>query len=159
MSSAPDHAAPALLRLLEDVRALAAASDEFDEARLENGALVIHAAEAPPEVFYRLEMDTGTMFVSWISADRYISQSIEAELMWTGDDLDDLIDEELIDTGWTHGRLGDMEHFRNDQQLFTFRSAIKTELEQLDAQSLLGCLLAYHRAFSELGDMKPDAED
>ncbi len=159
MSPAHDHAAPAFLRLLEEVRVLAEASDDFDEARLENQSLLVHAADAPSEVFYRIEMDSGTMFVSWISADRYVSQSIEAELMWTGDDLDDLIDEELIDTGWTHGRLGEMEHFRNDQQLFTFRSAIHTELDSLDPQSLYGCLLAYHLAFSELGDMKPDAED
>lgn len=158
MSSVPSQMNPELVRLLEAVCELAAKHEVFDSARCEDGRVVVHAAEAPEEVLYRLEWDDGTLYVSWVCADRYISQSIEAELMWTGDDLDDMIDEELADTGWTHGRLGEMEHFRNDEQLFTFRSAIRVPMERLDAPSLLGCLVAYHHALSELGDMKPDED-
>lgn len=119
-----------------------------------------HAADAPEGALYRLEYREGKLWVAWVSPDRYLSQSIEAVLVFTGDDLDDMIDEELVDLGWERGRLAPNEHFRDEDKLFTFRSALPIDPAALDAGSLKAlatdgarAVNAYRIAFSELGDM------
>jgi hypothetical protein len=83
--------------------------------------------------------------------------------MWTGDDLEEMIDEERIDQGFSRGELGKLDHYRNDEKLFTFRSTIPIDLHSVDpsrdAPDLLKCLLAYEAAFRDLGDMKPGDDD
>lgn len=83
--------------------------------------------------------------------------------MWTGDDLAELVDEERIDQGFTRGELGKVDHHRNPEKLFIFRSSIPIDLQSIDpsrdAPDLLKCLLAYEAAFRDLGDMKPKEND
>ncbi|MEO1130229.1 MAG: hypothetical protein AAFX05_11060 [Planctomycetota bacterium] len=164
MTATPQHVRPEIQGLFERARDLVRASTLFDSCDItDDGRLVAHASEAPEEVLYRIELDGDALYVAWVSANRYISQSIEAELMWTGDDLDDLIDEELADTGWNAGALASLEHFRNDEQLFTFRSRLPFGPADSDpehaAKQLLCCLEAYEAAFRELGDMKAEEDD
>ena len=79
------------------------------------------------------------------------------------DDLEELVDEERIDQGFTRGELGKIDHHRNAEKLFTFRSSIPIEMQSIDpcrdAPDLLKCLLAYEAAFRDLGDMKPKEDD
>jgi len=98
------------------------------------------------------------VYASWVSPDRYMSQSIEADLMWTGDDLGELIAEELADLGWTGPALGRIEHFRSEDKLFTFRSLIP-DSQAMSAEALLQVLLAFEAAFGQLGDMKPEEDE
>ncbi len=111
-----------------------------------------------PEACFRIEADGTRLFVAWASPDRYLSQSIEAELSWTGDDLDELIDEEVQARGWAGAPLGRVEHFRSEQRQFTFRSLIphsaEAPIRKETAEALFECLLAYQAAFRHLGDMK-----
>ena len=103
------------------------------------------------------------MIVSWVSADRYLSQSIEQTLVYGGDDLDDMIDEELVDTGYEGKKLAPMQHYRNDEKLFVFRSRTPIDAASCDAaragSSLAKFVLAYEAAVGQLGDMSPDEED
>jgi len=133
-----------------------------DEGKPEHVLAIAVAKDTPEPVFYRLEVLDGDLAVSWCSPDRYISQSIETDVLWTGDDLDDLIDEELVDLGWNRGRLKPLKHFRNDEMLFVFISRLPIPADRAsssDAKDIALCLMAYEHAFRELGDMAGEEED
>ncbi len=158
MGSVSNDVSAETTRLLGEVALLAGQSGAFAEVGLEGGVLTCRDP-IQPSASFRIEADGQRIYVTWVSPDRYLSQSIEAELMWTGDDLDDLIDEEIADLGRTGEALGRVEHFRNEEKLFTFRSVVPTEGNvERDAQALCRCLLAYQAAFRHLGDMKAGDE-
>lgn len=141
-------------RMLGEVARLAEQCGAFAEVRT-HGGVVTCRDPIQPEAAFRIEAEGGKVYVTWTSPDRYLSQSIEAELMWTGDDLDDLIDEEVADQGRVGADLGRVEHFRNEEKLFVFRSSVPLEgAIEKDAAALCKCLLAYQAAFRDLGDMK-----
>ena len=129
----------------------------FGEIELKAGGLwAHHPGEA--EAAYRIELGQGNeVAASWSTPDRYLSQSIEAELMWTRDDLDDMLDEELSDLGWSAGRLKPLKHYRDEREQFVFRTTLPMRADELIAahgDDLARCILAFERVFSELGDMK-----
>lgn len=150
-----------LARLLEETARRARDLEPFSSVDL-GSEMVSCRCRAQPDAAYRIESDDAGLHVTWVSGDRYLSQSIEAELMWTGDDLEEIIEEERIDQGFNRGSFGKLEHFRNEEKLFTFRSSIPMNLESIDpgadAPDLIKCLLAYEAAFRDLGDMKPEAD-
>lgn len=149
--------------LLDAVGTAVNGSGMFGDVTRRAGVMEAAAKQCPDDAAFRIEAGSDGIYVAWVTPDRYMSQSIEADLMWTGDDLADMIEEELADVGWTHGHLGKLEHFRNDEKLFTFRSRVPLDTANVspdrDAATLLKCLLAYEAAFRELGDMKPEEEE
>ena len=147
---------------MEEVAQCARGAGVFSHVEHHTNMVACQCA-AQPDAWYRIESDGDHLTVNWVSSDRYLSQSIEAQLMWTGDDLEDLVDEERIDQGFNRGELGKLDHYRNEEKLFTFRSLIPIDLLSIDpsrdAPDLLKCLLAYEAAFRDLGDMKPKEDD
>lgn len=99
--------------------------------------------------------DDGTVWVGWYTPDRWLSGSVEADLVHTGDKIDELLEEELAELGFD-GKLA-VEHFRNDDKVFVFRS--KLPAGAMSAEMLVRALLAYQACFVELGDMGPDEDD
>jgi hypothetical protein len=145
---------PGVARLLDEVSRLARASGAF--ASVERaGSRVVCTARTRPEASFRAVADAGAWFIEWASPDRYLSQSIEAELMWTGDDLDDLIGEELADEGFP-GSLGGVEHFRDAEKSFVFRARVPAAAPA--AADIVKALRAFDKAFVNLGGMKPEEE-
>lgn len=96
-------------------------------------------------------------------ADRWLSHSIEADLLNTGDKMEDLLEEELVELRVRHaGReLGGLsvEHFRSEDKLFTFRSRLPGAASDLAPETISGCLLAYEACFRNLGDMAAGGGD
>ena len=164
MHAVSHKATPELARLMSETARRARETGQFADVE-DHGSLVACQCSSQPNAWFRIETNEGgsSLSVTWVSADRYLSQSIEAELMWTGDDLDDLIDEERVDQGFDRGPFGPVEHHRNDEKLFTFRSAIPIDLERVDpnrdAADLVKCLCCYEAAFRDLGDMTPDDDE
>jgi len=130
------------------------------------------ASNAAAPAFYRLEADSNRLWVSLVTEDRWLSQSIEADLVHTGDKLDELLDEELADQGYERsgggaGRGGDggggggfrvmFEHFRSEDKLFTFRSIVPVDVSRDSADEIARVggifLRAYESCFRRLGDM------
>lgn len=115
-----------------------------------------------PDAAFRLTFEDGKLWACWVSPNRYLSQSIEADVKWTGDDIDDLIDEEVEALGWTGPKIGRFQHFRSQDMQYTFRSALPLDLSagsaESTAQAAVLFLRAYQAAFRNLGDMKPDDE-
>lgn len=74
--------------------------------------------------------------------------------MHTGDDVEELLEEELVEQGLEASRPA-VEHFRSDDRLFTFRSPVAPE----NADTAARWLLAYEACFRQLGDMAGDSDD
>jgi hypothetical protein len=135
----------------------------FARVRVVGERVECEAKDAAAPAFYRVDVQQGKVCVSLVTADRWLSQSIEQDLVHTGDKLADLIDEELAELGHPPVAKGSIkvEHYRSDDKLYTFRTPMMA-VEQAaapDAVRSIGLhLLAYEAAFRELGDM-PGGDD
>ncbi len=90
------------------------------------------------------------------TADRWVSESIEADLMHTGDSLDELLEDELVDL---HSALKwKVDHFRDDSKRYTFCSKVNWSGNENPVSLLLTVLRAYEATFRQLGDLKPEEE-
>jgi hypothetical protein len=117
-------------------------------------------ASAEPAAF-RLTVEEGKLWVSLVTANRWLSQSIEQDLVHTGDKLEELLQEELVDLGYT-GAVPRFEHFRSEDKLFTFRSAVPVDVaapSEADRTTAAQFLLGYEACFRNLGDMEADDEE
>lgn len=129
----------------------------LQEPRLECAAL----ASASP-AFFRVEREGNRLWISLVTADRWLSQSIEADLVHTGDKVDELLEEELADLGYTGPKVV-FEHFRSEDKLFTFRTPLAVAHGNFADPAIIhnagSLLLAYEACFRELGDMNAGAEE
>ena len=150
MAMATDSAA-----ILNEVKALAEKAGAFGPARLEGGRLICPAAASAEPADYRVSPEgDGAVWVELVTANRWLSESIETDLVHTGDKLNELLDEELADLGW-QGAPATFEHFRSDDLLFTFRSRVP----DASPENVATWLLAYEQCFRQLGDMDDSGED
>lgn len=148
----------AIMKLLESVGDRARHAGVFEGVEVAGDVLACRAMHVDSEAAYRVTPDDGALWVGLYTPDRWLSESIEAELMHVGDKIEELLEEELVDQGYEGGALP-VEHFRDDEKQFVFRSPL--QLQPGDAQAaerLTKVLLAYEACFRELGDMKPADE-
>lgn len=147
-----------ILPLLHDVKARAQAAGVFGPCEIRGQTLVCRAKNAAAPASYRLGIDgvetgRGRLYLSLVMADRWLSESIESQLVDHGDHLEDLIEEELAELDY-HGPKLSFEHFRSEDMLFTFRSPIPGPTSgQEGAENVLKLLLGYEACFRNLGDM------
>ncbi|MBX2851530.1 MAG: hypothetical protein KTR15_07285 [Phycisphaeraceae bacterium] len=111
------------------------------------------------ECYYAAHADSeGNLWAGWYSPDRWVSGSIEGDLVHTGDKIDELLEEELVDLGLSI-RLP-LEHYRNDDKIFVFHGRLDLPSDQAQAtNTLVKVLLAFQACFVELGDMAPGEDD
>ncbi len=112
------------------------------------------AREVESEVYYKVWEQDGRLYVGLFTPDRWLSESIEADLMFKGDKLEELLEDELIDQGY-EGPVPAFEHFRDDEKIYVFRSPLPEDAAG-DAETLAKVLLAYEATFHQLGDMSED---
>lgn len=146
--------------LLTEVQARAREAGVFAAVRIEGGRLVCVPKDVE-EAEYRLDRDEhGTLWVSLVTADRWLSGSIEEDLVSTGDKLGELVTDELVELG-CDDTIEIVEHFRSEDLLFTFRSPVPVEDREGDQAASLATkyLLAYEACFRQLGDMGGEEED
>lgn len=151
--------------LYEEVADRARKPGIFEKVRRTDKVLRCTAQGAAAEAHYIVEVETPAHNRVWIglyTLDRWLSESIEADLMHLGDKLEDLLDEELVDQGFEAGPLP-VEHFRDEAKRYVFRSPIDLpEGEELDGPAMIDrvtqTLLAYEACFRQLGDMEEDDE-
>ncbi|MEM9082256.1 MAG: hypothetical protein AAGB34_01585 [Planctomycetota bacterium] len=149
--------------MLSHLASIAKDRSEFADARVDGPRVIFDPADCEHECDYRVEVEDDVIWVGWSTPDRYLSQSVEADLVYTGDDIDDLIDEELADQeSWVLGeRLAPSEHLRNEEKRFVFRSKTPIQAGQGNdetAAHLLAAILAYDLAIRQLGDMKEEED-
>lgn len=148
--------APTLDQFFAALKSRADATGDFGPTRIEKGRLVLEARDAAAPAQYRVESDAGVIWVSLVTADRWLSESIETDLLHTGDKLDELIDEELAELDYDGPSLG-FQHYRSDDKLFTFRSSTQVSDSAAGDTAAIDlvftCLRGYEACFRNLGDM------
>jgi len=146
--------------LLAAVCEKARASGAFEDCSVVEGRLECKAEGSAEDAWYRVRWDDGRVWVSLEMADRWQSESIEADLVHTGDKLDDLLEEEMIELGYD-GPRPTFEHYRSDDMLFVFRTPVAVSSDELQSDAAVRLtaqvLLGYEACFRQLGDM--DAEN
>ena len=144
-------------QLLHAVCARVQSAGVFYAVRIDGSRLICDAKDSAAPAFYSLSFFEGRIWVMLQTADRWLSQSIEQALVHTGDKLDELIEEEMIELGYRGPRLP-FEHFRSPEKLFTFRTSLSiTESDMTTpkaAEFASHALLGYEACFRRLGDME-----
>lgn len=147
--------------LFEAVALRAREAGVFASVRVEGERLVCVAKEVEAAE-YRLDWDddAGTLWVSLVTPDRWLSGSIEGDLVHTGDKMDELVTDELVELG-CDDVVKAVEHFRSEDMLFTFRSKVPVAGRSGDDAASVASvyLLAYEACFCQLGDMSGEGED
>lgn len=162
-SGSTSNLAPAAFNsLLDQVCQQARKAGVFASCEVVDGRLECKADGSAEDAWYRVRWDGGRVWVSLEMADRWQSESIEAELVHTGDKLEELLEEELVDLGY-EGPRPTFEHFRSDDMLFTFRTPVDLKDRTLEseaaAESVSLVLLGYEACFRQLGDMDAESGD
>lgn len=146
--------------LFEEVGDRVRDADVFAKVRRGDDALRCWARSVSSEAWYQAEVPEphDMVWISLATPDRWLSESVEAELMHLGDKIEDLLEEELYDQGF-EGRLP-VQHFRDEQKLYVFRSPVfLPKGENLEDEPMIRrvtqVLLAYEACFRQLGDMAP----
>ena len=138
----------------------AKAANVFGSIECTDSCIELQAWGAAEPACYRLYLDQETPIVELATKDRWLSESIEAELVESGDKLDELIEDELVDLGYNEdsGAVA-FEHYRSDDMEFVFRSKVSPMDGQNIQEACLQWLLAYEQCFRQLGDMDESEDD
>jgi hypothetical protein len=146
--------------ILDRIAGVARSSGCFGEVELKAAALRCAAKEAAAEAWYTVQHEGGGWCVSLSTADRWLSESIETDLLHFGDPLEELIEEELVELGGL-GPVPAPKHFRADDRSYVFVSRVPdTAGDPNHVAGLVGkWLLAYEAAFRNLGDMSGADEE
>lgn len=167
-NQAPNHpnASADLATLLRGVAAKVESAGVFGPIRIDGSMLRCEALASAEPAEFRVFVDEGKLYVALVTEHRWLSQSIEADLVHTGDKIDELVEEELLDLGYPGLKMGEgrwgFEHFRDPQKLYTFRTVIPVDTRTLSSEDTIAraaiALLAYEQAFRPLGDMEADGD-
>ena len=131
----------------------------FGEITIDDRGLSCQAKNSAEEAFYRVNVEDEAVWISLETKDRWLSGSIEGDLVNTGDKLDELIEEEVIDLGHHDAKVS-FDHFRSPELMYVFRSKLSTALEDPKAADhALIWLLGYEIVLRQLGDMDDTQED
>jgi len=125
----------------------------FGEVSLDERGVCCRALNSDEPAYYRVSVVDDGIWVSLETEDRWLSGSIEADLVNTGDKLDELIEEEVIDLGDVDAKVG-FEHFRSESMMYVFRSKLNTPIDDTKAgKNALIWLIGYEIVLRDLGDM------
>ncbi len=156
MTSATPPAHP----IIESVASKAKDANVFGAITTNGTTIELQAWGAAEPACYRVYLDGPTPIIELATKDRWLSESIEAELVESGDKLDELIEDELIDLGYDEdsGAVA-FEHYRSDDMEFVFRTKVVPMSGQDPTDACVQWLLAYEQCFRQLGDMDESEED
>ena len=134
-------------------------ADVFRMITIDDRGLSCQAKNSAEDAFYRVSIVDDEVWISLETEDRWLSGSIEGDLVNTGDKLNELIEEEVIDLGHDQAQVN-FEHFRSPELMYVFRSRLSTAIDDPQAaQHALIWLLGYEIVLRELGDMDDTQED
>ena len=118
------------------------------------GDLIQVKAPHDVDAWYELKATENGCLLALMTKDRWPSESIEGDLEHTGDELEELFEEELVELNWD-GEVPPLRHFRDDlrQYVFSCEWPSKTPTE------IALALQAMVAMFTELGDMGGEDEE
>lgn len=111
-----------------------------------------HAKDCPEPAWYEVQATDRGWIVRFATPDRWLSESIESDLMHFGDPIEELVEEELAELGW-RGKVPVIRHFRDDAKLYTFENVVSVDGATPSTELIAKFLFAYEAAFRALGDV------
>lgn len=105
-----------------------------------------------------LQGDRGLM-VRFQTPDRWLSESVEADLYHSSDTLDELLEESLDELEWPidEAPTTGFRHYRDEDLRYVFEHVIPDHGDPEDAASTW--MLAYEATFHELGDVAGEEDE
>ncbi|MBX3354776.1 MAG: hypothetical protein KF724_03655 [Phycisphaeraceae bacterium] len=140
---------------LKDLAERAKASKAFGAIELQGPRLRCAAADAAAEAWYCVEFRDDAWHLTLVTPDRWLSESIESDLMHTGDAMEELFEEELVEFG-VETVPPPVRHYRSDDRLYTFDVRLP---DGHDSELISRYLLAFEATFRNLGDMSGADEE
>lgn len=144
---------------LAAIQQIAEQSKRFARTEMQGETLRCDAKDAASPAWYIVDRDGDGWAVSLLTADRWLSESIEGDMLEGRDTAEELIDDELVEVGF-EGRAQQVKHFRDDDKRYVFRSRIPgatASAGAADAARAALYLLSFEAAFANLGDMQAES--
>ena len=135
------------------------ASGKFASVDAGDDSIRCRVRDVESEAFYVLTRSDAGLIVRFETPDRWLSESVEADLYHSSDSLEELLEESLDELEWPIDEIPGttFRHFRSDDLLYTFENDIPAGSDVTDAAGTW--LLAYEATFRELGDVAGETED
>ena len=135
------------------------ASGKFASIDASDGMVRCRARDVESDAFYILIRAEAGLIVRFETPDRWLSESVEAELYHSSESLEELLEESLDELEWPIDEIPvtTFRHFRSDDLLYTFENDIPTGGDPTEVGGTW--LLAYEATFRELGDVAGETED
>ena len=135
-------------------------SNAFASVDSDGTCIRCRARDVESDAYYVFAPSGDGHIVRFETPDRWLSESVEAELYHSSDSLEELLEESLDELEWPVDRVPvtTFRHFRSDDFLYTFENDVPVgEGDPDDAATIW--LLAYEATFRELGDVAGETED
>ncbi len=125
----------------------------FSAIMLDGSRLECEAKDAAAKAQYRIEATNDGWRLSLGTADRWLSESIESQLVESRDSMEDLLREELVDLDCMDAP-PKIRHFRDESKRYVFECTVPFGADLADDLRRTKCfLLAFESMFRQLGDM------
>ena len=134
----------------------ASQSGRFKDANINGDTVRCRAKDASAEAWYVIDKADGHWSIALETADRWLSESIEGDMLEGRDTAEELVDDELVNLDFPN-RCPQVKHYRNDDKVYVFRSRVPLEGIADETTGVATYLLAFEAAFSQLGDMQENA--
>jgi hypothetical protein len=129
-------------------------SNRFERIESTDTSVRCKAKGAASEAWYVVDRQDDGWAVSLLTPDRWLSESIEGDMLEGRDTAEELIDDELVELGFP-GKAQQVKHYRDDFKMYVFRSCIPVNAQ--DGAAAATYLLGFEAAFANLGDMQAES--
>ncbi len=132
----------------------------FADVEISGGAVRCRARDVEAEAHYLLVRNPdGILTVRFETPDRWLSESVEADLYHSSDSLEELLEESLDELEWPVDTIPvtKFRHYRSDDLRYVFENQVPEHRDPLE--DAVVWMLAYEATFHELGDVAGEEED
>lgn len=146
---------------LENIADRLRASNAFASVESDETCIRCRARDVESDAYYVFApKGGGGHVVRFETPDRWLSESVEADLYHSSDSLEELLEESLDELEWPIDRIPvtTFRHFRSDDFLYTFENDVPVGKGDPD-DAAATWLLAYEATFRELGDVAGETDD
>lgn len=146
-------------QVLASLNATAQKAGVFASITLDGSRLECEALDAGAPAQYRVEIASDGWAISLGTMDRWLSESIEGQLVDSRDSMEALLSEELNDLEWTDAP-PKIRHFRDDARRYVFECTVAFGRDESDDLRRTSCfLLAFQAMFLQLGNMSGEQSE
>ncbi len=142
-------------RLLESIANDATIRTAFAEIRVDGSRLICVAKDSAAPAQYTLEVVDAGWRIALTTADRWLSESIESQLVESRDSLEELFEEELKDLDSTTAA-PNVRHFRDEAKQYVFECTLSIDMPTAAVRTHFA---AFESTFRQLGDMSGAESD